>query len=342
MQLTSALPVAMMFFRHWHIDDSEAGIVIVKAAFRRHVDGTFRALPPPDWVLEDRFAGDPAWTPLVQEQDIAPGKDGCDLTVAAVARAPGGHLRRDWPVSVLIADRLAYGFHVRGPSMWQRQEGRWRLAAPAPVAEVPLSYALAWGGAAPGPDDGHPEVAEVNPAGQGLATPRRLRADDPFPAPQIGDLADFMSADPAQTRMVHGLQPIAKAWLPRRALAGTFDQAWRDLRHPRMPFDHALRFWNAAPRPLQIAGGLVGNEMIRLGGVSATFPDLPCPLPAVRLWLVPDAGDPMALLLDTVQIDVTDPDPLAHGMTLLWRVRLPQPGAVTLAEIHSEDLEPLP
>jgi hypothetical protein len=109
-----------------------------------------------------------------------------------------------------------------------------------------------------------------------------------------------------------------------------------------MPYDHALRFWNAAPRPLQIDGGLVGNETIRLTGVSAAWPDLPCPLPAVRLWLVPDAAPALPLTLDTVQIDVTDPDPLLHGMTLLWRTRLPQPAAITLAEIHSEDLEPQP
>jgi hypothetical protein len=342
MRLSSALPVAMMFFKHWHIDDTEAGIVIVKAAFRRHVDGTFRALPAPDWMLEDRFAGDPAWTPLVQEQDIAPGKEACDLTVAAVARAPGGQARRDWPVGVAIAGRLTYGFHVRGPAHWHRQGGRWHLAAPEPVSEVPLTYALAWGGAAPGADGGPPEVAEGNPAGRGFSNARRLNGDDPFAAPQIGDLAEFMAADPAQPMMIHGVGPVAKSWLPRRAHAGTFDQAWRDLRHPRMPYDHALRFWNAAPRPLQIDGGLQGNETVRLTGISAGWPELPCPLPAVRLWLVPDAGTALPLTLDTVQIDVTDPDPLAHGMTLLWRARLPDPGAVTFAEVHSEDLEPLP
>lgn len=340
MRLTSPLPVAMMFFKHWHIDDTEVGVVIVKAAFQRHADGLFRALPAPDWVMQDAFAGDPAWTPLLTEQDIAPGKEGTDLTIAAIARSPGGAPRRDWPVVVQIPGRLTYGFHVRGPAAWHREGRRWVLGTPETVAEVPVSYALAYGGTAPGVDGAPPEVFEANPAGQGFANPRLLRGDAPFAAPQIGDLAEFIAADPAAAMGVHGLGPVAKAWLPRRAEAGTFDTAWRDLRHPRMPYDYRLRFWNAASRVLQLTPGAAGNETILLTGLSAVWPEMPCPLPGVRLWLVPAGADPAVMALDTVQIDVTDPDPLMHRMTCLWRARVVQPAAIPAAEIRSEEMEP--
>jgi hypothetical protein len=341
MRLSSPLPVAMMFFKHWHTDDTEVGVVIAKAQFRRQADGVFRAAGVPDWRMEDVFAGDPAWTPLVAEQDIAPGKVGCDLIVTGVARAPGGRARRDWPVGVAIAGRLTYGFHVRGPSQWERQAKRWVLTDPAAVAEVPLTYALAYGGASPRRDGAPPDVFEGNPAGLGHAGRHRLDAGEPFPAPQIGDLAEFIAADPTQAMMVHGTGPVAKAWMPRRSFAGTFDAAWRDLRHPRMPHDYSLRFWNAAPRPLQIEGGLLGNEVVRLAGMSATLPDLACPLPCVQLWLVAAGGAAATMSLDTVAIDVSADDPLDHAMTLVWRQRLVAPFPDDAA-IHSQDLEPNP
>ena len=40
-----------------------------------------------------------------------------------------------------IANRMQYGFHVRGPSQWHKGHAGWRLTAPAPVQTVPITYA---------------------------------------------------------------------------------------------------------------------------------------------------------------------------------------------------------
>ena len=199
----------------------------------------------------DSFASDPACSALTGEQDIAPDKAATDLIVHAIARSPEGRAMADWPVTLTLPGRLRLEFRVRGPVLWQRRgPGLWRQDAPQPVTEVPLDYALAYGGCLRDAEglitDHHPE----NPAGRGFVTRDWLAArQEPFAAPQIGLLPELMQADPLAPMMVTGLGPVAKTWAPRRALAGTFDAAWQRDRQPRMPADYDLRFWNAAARP---------------------------------------------------------------------------------------------
>jgi hypothetical protein len=340
-RLTTALPLSCVFFKHWHTDDTEVGVVVAKARFVRGPHGHFYVVAAPPLVLEESFAGDPAWTPLVQDQDIAPGKIGTDILIDAVARCADGAARTDWPVYVQIPDRLDYGFRVCGPATWQKGWSGWSLAPPAQVREVPLSYTLAYGGAAPGETVETPDVFDFNPAGRGYANARLLAGKEPFAAPQIGELAEFMAQDPTARMTVHGLGPIAKAWLPRRSQAGTFDKDWQQYRHPRMPHDYSLRFWNAAPLPLQVDPPLLGHEEIRLRGISATHPEVVCPLPRVQLvlQLTGEEHSHSVMTLDTVQLDLRDPAPEAHQMTLIWRARILAPHRYAEGQIWAEQLE---
>jgi hypothetical protein len=310
MHLTTDLPLAAMFFKHWDTDDTEVGVVVAKARFLRGGDGNFWVTDAPELVLAEVFASDPATTPLLADQDIAPGKAATDLLIHAIARAPGGNALGDWPVTVSVPDRLTYGFQVRGPTRWEKHREAWRQSKPEPLTELPLSYALAYGGQAPGDDA--PESHDFNPAGLGFATPRLLKDGNPFPAAQIGDLADFMATDPLATWTVHGLGPIAKAWLPRRGHAGTFDAQWHRTRHPRMPHDYSYRFWNAAPARLQFAEGLLGHETITVSGVSLDGMTH-VQLPGAQLVLFCGSDQPLAMPLDTVEADIRAADPAEHS-----------------------------
>lgn len=329
MQIHTALPLATMAFKHWHHDDSEIGIVIAKACFRRHRNGRFYpATPAPQLVLTDIFAGDPAQTELVDEQDIAPGKEATDLLIRAIARSPGGAALPDWSVSVNIADRLSYGFQVRGPSMWRKALLGWKLEQPQPISELPLSYALAYGGAAPGANADEPPVFhQENPAGIGFATKELLAQGQPFAAAQIADLAEMMAPNPEANMMVHGLGPVAKTWLPRRSFAGTFDDQWKQRRHPRMPEDYSLRFWNCAPRATQITPFLKGNETIRISGISHAPAPVEVTLPGAGLMLYAKGDNPhdAPFTLDTVDLDLRATDPGEHRITMIWRCHVPSP-----------------
>lgn len=345
MKLTTAIPVTPVFFKHWHTDDTEIGIVVVKACFMRRPDGGFRSDgKAPELCLEDVFEGDVATSPLLQEQDIAPGKRGTDLLIRAIARSPQGKAMADWPVRIQIADRLSYGFQVRGPSEWRRGLTGWKLTAPELVHEVPVSYALAYGGTAPSGDDKvADDIYEHNPAGIGYATDTRLKAREPFAAPQIGELAEFIAADATAEMGVHGSGPIAKAWLPRRGHAGTFDEDWQQGRHPRMPDNYSLQFWNAAPSVLQLMPALAGNEVVEISGVSHVE-DVRIKLPTVGLFLRASTGnvdeeEVLDMVLDTVDIDVTKPDPADHKITMIWRANVEQPNRFLSGTIESRKLE---
>lgn len=318
MHLFSNLPVATHAFKHWHTDDIEIDVFIVKARFQRDVEDNFRSVPLDELALEDVFEGDPGKSALICEQDIAPGKAATDLLVKAVARSPSGSAMPDWPVRIEVLEHLSYGFHVRGPCQWTRNTKTWSLGKAMPVLEVPITYALAYGGRAV--DEDETEVFhEFNPAGKGFTTPASRTASEPIDAPQIGELAEFLAADIEAVMTVHGFGPIAKAWLPRRRLAGTFDEAWKKQRHPRMPHDYSLGFWNCAPLALQMPSGLTGKETILLHGISSRRDPVPVQLPGVGM-LVAIAGEPVrALALDTVALDLSSDAPENHTIDLTWR-----------------------
>ncbi|MFS2054734.1 DUF2169 domain-containing protein, partial [Variovorax sp. CT11-76] len=116
-------------------------------------------------------------------------------------------------------------------------------------------------------------------------------------------------------------------WQPRLALAGTYDDAWRE-RHRDQPYmdyaeDFDEGFFQYAPADQVVAGGLRGDETLRLSGFFASAPDLEARLP--RLWIeaLCRGGDgterSTAMKLDTVHIDLDEM--LVH---LTWRLTLDQ------------------
>lgn len=338
MKLSTDLPLATMFFKHWHTDDTEVGVVVAKARFWRREDGFFVVDPtPPDLILAEVFMGDPANSPIMYDQDIAPGKAATDLILHAYARSPRGALLTDWPVALRIANRVHYGFHVRGPSQWQNRTTGWRQTVPEPVQMVPITYEQAYGGTAFAKAGDVPDVFQFNPVGMGFATKASLDQGEPFAAAQIGELAEFMQGDPLAPLMVHGFGAIGKTWLPRRSDAGTFDAAWQLARAPRMPPDYSLRFWNAAHRQLQFTDPLKGIEVIEVTGVSHHNPIVSITLPHAALGLHADGDDAaqQRMVLDTVEIDLRSDTATEHCLHLTWRCRIDNPHRFATGEILS-------
>ena len=334
MKVSSGLPISHMAFAHWHTDDTEIGVVVAKAAFALTAEGTRPITPPPELHLVDTFTEAPEDSALVNEQDIAPAKPKTDLIIRATARSFQAKPRRDWPVTISIPDRLHYGFHVRGPSRWVKSMLRWKLTQPDPVTDVPLTYAFAYGGKC---HEGDTTLYhDRNPAGMGFMTETAAQELDSWLAPQIGLLAEFMDAKPFVPMAVQGAMPIAKAWYPRRSAAGTFDKSWEQDRHPRMPLDYDLAFWNVAPRRLQIGPYLEGNEIVEIAGVSHKRELVTLRLPGAKLALrslSSPSEPPLVLHLDTVDIDVEKMDDGCATLVLLWRALVPDRDRFAVAEI---------
>ncbi|MGR3436505.1 MAG: DUF2169 family type VI secretion system accessory protein [Shimia sp.] len=373
MNVFTDLPLGTAVFRHWAPDDREIGVIVAKAVFDWTGDGFETVMEPPELRFSDvpdtTSSDDPALAATLWEQDIAPGKIGTDLILRGAARAPGGRPLRDWPVSVAIPEVLRYGFHVRGPVRWEWGRDGWDLGEVEEVTSVPLRYGLAYGGpVAAGRADGDTSAAEdrggdagteeapdapapvhdLNPAGIGFATRDRLYDDTPFPAARIGQLAEFLSGDPLAPMQVCGTMPVAKGWLPRRALAGTFDAEWQARRHPRMPEDYDLGFWNHAPRGLQIATGLRGDETLVLQGLDTGTAPRGLALPGVGVLAhltAPGRSTSVAMTLDTVDLDLANAEDGPGGpprLELTWRSGLARPDAIDAVDLEGVDLEDVP
>ena len=44
---------------------------------------------------------------------------------------------------------------------------------------------------------------------------------------------------------------MGRWWLPRRALAGSYNDIWKQTRWPKLPKDFDFGYWNAAPEDQQ-------------------------------------------------------------------------------------------
>nr|WP_245737433.1 DUF2169 domain-containing protein [Xenorhabdus japonica] len=90
---------------------------------------------------------------------------------------------------------------------------------------------------------------EYNPLGTGFITPWYAKAKDLsyYPAPRIEHpdapitaehFTQWLNQPPSITEKAGqpaGLGIIGRAWLPRRTLAGTYDEQWLKERHPYLP-----------------------------------------------------------------------------------------------------------
>lgn len=245
----------------------------------------------------------------------------------------------------------------------------WKLTSPEPIAELPIQYEYAWGGQcrvdatdpaarrvpkeslltveqrARHPDQGMAPLAhsvyEGNPIGTGFVEPWFMKAVRPeqIRAPQIeADGApmtvqawsDSLTGQTSPALGPVGIGILGKAWIARRALAGTYDESWLAERHPGLPDDFEFSYWNGAPEEMQTPH-LKGNESILLTNLvpagtpgansdaeGNTLLSIPLPGHLPMGWAYTDQALKFApLLLDTLSIDLLDPK--KPTVTLVWR-----------------------
>lgn len=254
---------------------------------------------------------------VIEESDYAPYKPKCDILFThAVAHAPGGKAAARWPIGVRVGDwqkRLT----VTGPRLMERSRLGWKLTEPEPATEVPIRYEHAWGGTCQWPrqleGDGEPELlvrGERNPIGCGLADKRWLKkskvADVDAPQIEAFDQPFDVEAADAQRYPVAGLGAIGRWWQPRRGLAGTYDEAWKQTRWPRLPHDFDFGYWNCAPADQQIEYPTGGEQVVLIGLHEGGEVRFRLPRPALKLLLSLDVGVPLfkSMVTDTLIFDM--------------------------------------
>ena len=335
----------------WDTAKREFGVVIVKATYEIGADGTLAiAEEQAPMMFTDSCHGEVNKTALWHPSDMVPVKPHGDIIVNAVAHAPGGVPARDWLCGLRVegrTHRLEKLLRVTGPRQWvpewrpELREGEvaqwrdhrrrfkgWTLTAPEPAVSVPIRHELAYGGLLPmGIDDAGAPIVRANhynPLGRGWIDPEWTDHTSPVLAPQI-EAAGHPVVEPHEALPPQGLGPIPPAWLPRRPLGGTYDQAWKDEVWPGWPIDYDFAYHNSAHPDLHWPGFFDGMERLTLlnlipGQERATI-CLPGSMVQAKLIRTDRTSERQVMNLDTIFLDIAAPDPADHRVYLSWRLR---------------------
>lgn len=295
----------------------ETAYAVVKASFNFSTEGPVLAQPQLPLLATDVFWGDPTTSSLRAVGEFALLKPATDILLVGRAIAPQPDTRvadvglRVGPVTHIV--------RVFGNRHWQKAGEQWRPSAPEPWERMPLRWELSWGGVAPQApgDDGAPEVELRNPIGRGL--PGRHGPVEGQPLPNFEDPRALIQRPEDRPKPV-GFGPITPTWMPRRAYAGTYDEAWTTGRAPYLPQDFDPRFFQVAPPALIAPGFLQGGEPVELHGFTEGGP---------LRFALPQCGLSIGFEFDgaevpgTPQMEMVLFEPDAGRFQMLWRAALP-------------------
>ncbi len=228
--------------------------VVTRGTYEILPDGNTRlADSQPELPHFDTYYGDPKSASLRSEHCRIPHKPRGEVyfvdPVARVAKP-----ERSWNARFALGP-IDVRFRVWGPRRFYRNwMGIWRTSEAELICEQPVRFEFAYGG---GPSLAH--QLDMNPVGSGHYLDHYEMAIRELPAP----LFEFLERSLIRTPMA--LTPVHRAWLPRRAYAGTFDEAWRTLKAPLYPDNFDERFFLQAPSFMQLPEGyFLGNETVQL------------------------------------------------------------------------------
>ncbi|MDH0615205.1 MULTISPECIES: DUF2169 domain-containing protein [unclassified Agrobacterium] len=344
MELQNRLPFPAMAFRQFDAEGGLDCIVSVRATFVHVQDGSLDvAAEQESFQWEDAYEGDPHQTVLLRQSDLTPDKPGTDISFLGDTWSPSKEPQKSWRASIRVG-KVFKEIEVFGRRFWQpvvkekwagfsaREAKRviadWKLNDPEPARNVAIGWHSAYGGAIPHTGNAGTEtpidVERRNPLGCGIVNLEMSADAGPVPAPQIaavGEHPDWRSPPEPQ-----GLGLVSPWWQFRQQYSGTYDDGWREERHPLLPRDFDPRFWQAAHPDLIATPHLKGDENYELTNLSSEHPVAKGSLPGLTLGvhcLREDRDEWYVLKLDGVQFDWRN-----DGRVLLtWRIRFPLPDA---------------
>lgn len=226
-------------------------VVAVKATCEVGDRGELRLadeqIPP---ALEPVYSGEPGLSSLRWDSDLLQVKPTTDVVVEGRAHAAGGRPRSSMHVH-LRAGPIDKTIVVHGPRRYRVGVAGLQLSSPEPFLSQAIRYEQAYGG----PEDEH------NPVGRGVARSNLTLHDTPAHVLEHPGVK-LRRAGPA------GLGAIDAAWLPRRAYAGTYGEAWAKSKKPLLPDDYDPRHACSAPADQQAPTPFEGGEFVELEGMS--------------------------------------------------------------------------
>lgn len=138
--------------------------------------------------------------------------------------------------------------------LWVVGDRRWKVGGasdPAPFAQMPVTWELAFGG----------EGYGTNPVGRGYAPVKTEAGEVVHPLPNV-ELPKKLVGSPQDRPPPAGFAPIDPSWPRRLAKLGTYDKKWLETRYPDYPDDFDPTYFNVAPEDQWIEGNFQGGERV--------------------------------------------------------------------------------
>lgn len=303
--------------------DSSVMTVIVKATFSIEPDGLQLASEQTPIAFGDHFYSREQGGGIRYESDIVPFKPRADIVLCGSAYAPEGRAADCVDVGLTVGE-LHKTLRVYGKRLWNHCgifSGKYRATQAQPFLRKAITYTNAFGGMDPTTG----EFCAQNPTGKGFYSKNTKDKPAGRPLPCIED-----PRNPIKTVQDHpdpaGFGFYNRAWEPRSAYAGTYDDDWRNNRSPRYPKDFDFRYYNGAHPDLQLKGYLRGDETVELTNLTRKG-HLKFNLPGVRLRCRIQRYQEQDRTTIDLNLDTLFIESDKFSFCMLWR------GAIELAEL---------
>jgi len=301
-------------------EDNHHVIVVIKGTFALGETGNevYVADEQAEINLADVYWGEPGKSSLKYESDIAIVKPGTDVILIGKARSNRGTvLQLDVNLRVGALKKV---IRVFGNRRWERAGNSWRMTPTEPFESMPLVYEYAYGGINPWKTpDGPEDVDRRNPIGTGYADEQSHRAVNRIRLPNL-ELPDQLITDIRQRPEPAGFGFVARNWLPRSAMMGTYDKAWVDQRNPLLPTDFDPMSYSAASKGLRADQFFTGGEQVLIDNVSVKG-QLNFALPKNRVKVITYINEQR--VEHQTQMDTVVIEPGRNRLILTWRIAIP-------------------
>jgi len=325
MELVNNTPFVADRFAMRDTEDADVLVIVVKCTYdlRAGLPLTVSEEQSPI-QMADEFWGNAGETSVRYESDLAPTKTGTDVVLHGHAYAAQGQAH--WVEVSLRVGTIGKTISVFGNRQWVNGLSGPQISAPEPFDRMPLVYELAYGGSDVSSPE--PEGEERNPVGRGFRAKKSHQDLNGMALPNLEDPMALIR-HPSDRPAPAGFGFFGRHWLPRRGLAGTFDQAWTEKRSPFLPGDFSEDYFNGGSPGLVARPHLLGHEPVEIINASVVSP-LRFQLPGTQLevrTLVEDFPFTVGMRFDTL---VIEPD--LERLMMVWRGVQPVQGRLEKVE----------
>lgn len=196
-------------------------------------------------VEQDHYYDKPGTSSVRFESDLAPYKPRLDVVINGSAWAPEDKPARHFTAGARIGDFTRL-LNVYGPREWRKMVTGWQLTDARPVTQLDLRYEFAQGGCYR-LEGGEELASSANSVGVGWL-PAKAQKElklQRIPAPQF-ELLPKPVKKIDDENLPAGFGFYGRGWHPRIAFAGTYDEGWKQHRHPFLPADFSFDYWCGA------------------------------------------------------------------------------------------------